>query len=226
MDFYEIFKKIKQSLNGISHLEELVQRTPKSIDPYKILISTILSVRTKDKNTSAATDKLFTKYYTPKMIAEADLEDIEELIYVSGTYKTKAQRIKQVSQIIVEKYNGQVPKDFNELIELPGVGNKVANCVLIYAFKIPAIAVDIHVHRISNRTGWVDTKTPEQTENELKKIIPKDLWIESNGLIVKFGQQICRPTYPKCNLCPIIDICKKSFSKSFTKIKKKEIKLI
>jgi len=222
MDFYEIFKKIKQSLNGVSHLDELVQRTPKNIDPYKILISTILSVRTKDKNTSAATDNLFKKYNTPKMIAEADLEDIEELIYVSGTYKTKAQRIKQVSQIILEKYNGQVPKDFNELIELPGVGNKVANCVLIYAFKIPAIAVDIHVHRISNRTGWVDTKTPEQTEKELKKIIPKDLWMSSNGLIVKFGQQICIPTYPRCNICPINNFCERKFSKTFTKIQKKK----
>ncbi len=225
MDFYEIFNKMNQSLNGLTHLDELIQRTPRKIDPFKILISTILSVRTKDKNTSTATENLFAKYYTPKMIAGAELEDIEELIYVSGTYKTKALRIKQVSKIIIEKYSGNVPKDFNELIKLPGVGNKVANCVLIYAYNIPAIPVDIHLHRVSNRTGWVDTKTPEQTEKELRKIFPKNLWIDSNRVLVKFGQQICLPTYPKCNLCPIIDICKKDFSKSFTKIKKKEIKL-
>lgn len=222
LDFHEIFKQINKSLKGLTHLDELVQKNPENVDPFKILISTILSVRTRDKNTTAATDKLFTKFFTPKMIAEAKIEDLEELIYVSGTYKTKAQRIKQVSQLLLEKYNGKVPKSFKKLINLPGVGHKVANCVLAYAFKIPAIPVDTHVHRISNRTGWADTKTPEQTENELKKIIPKELWIDLNRSLVKFGQQICNPTFPKCEICPISDICKKNFSKPFTKIQIKK----
>jgi len=221
LEFHEIFKQINKSLIGLTHLDELVQKNPEKVDPFKILISTILSVRTKDKNTTAATDKLFAKFFTPKMIAEAKIEDLEELVYVSGTYKTKAQRIKQVSQLLLENYNGKVPKSFKELINLPGVGHKVANCVLAYAFKMPAIPVDTHVHRISNRTGWADTKRPEQTENELKKIIPKELWIDLNRSLVKFGQQICIPNFPKCDICPISDICKKNFSKPFTKIKKK-----
>lgn len=224
LDFNEIFKKIKKPLKGLTHLDELVQLNPENVDPFKILISTILSVRTKDKNTTAATEKLFAKFFTPKMIAEAKIEDLEELVYVSGTYKTKAQRIKQVSQLLLENYNGKVPKSFKELINLPGVGHKVANCVLTYAFKIPTIPVDTHLHRICNRVGWVNTKIPEQTENALKKIIPKDLWIDLNRTLVKFGQQICRPTYPKCEVCPINDICKKNFSKPFTKIKRKKTK--
>ena len=208
-------------MTGLTHLDELCQRTPNNVDPFKILISTILSVRTKDINTTKATDKLFSKFNTPQMIANANLEDLEELIYISGTYKTKALRIKQVSQILLEKYKGKVPKSFKELVKLPGVGNKVANCVLTYAYKIPAIAVDVHVHRIANRTGWVDTKTPEQTEAELSKIIPKELWIDSNRILVKFGQQTCRPTYPKCEECPINGICGKKFTKSFTKKREK-----
>lgn len=218
MDFHEIFTLIKNSLKGITHLDELVQRDPENVDPFKILISTILSVRTKDVNTTRATDTLFAKYQTPEEIANAELEDLEELIYVSGTYKTKAQRIKQVSQILLEKYKGIVPKDFKELVSLPGVGNKVANCVLTYAFKIPAIAVDIHVHRISNRNGWVDTKKPVETEKELEKIIPINLWIDLNRFLVKFGQQICNPTYPRCDSCPLNEKCKKNFTKPFTKI--------
>ena len=224
MDFQEIFIRINKSLTGLTHLDELCQRTPNNVDPFKILISTILSVRTKDKNTTKATDKLFSKYNTPQMIANASLEDLEDLIYISGTYKTKALRIKQVSQILLEKYKGKVPKSFGELIKLPGVGNKVANCVLIYAYKIPAIAVDVHVHRIANRIGWVDTKTPEQTEAELSKIIPMELWIDLNRILVKFGQQTCRPIYPKCEECLIDDICDKNFSKSFTKRKEKFLK--
>jgi endonuclease-3 len=222
MDFNDIFNRMNNSLTGLTHLDELCQRTPKNVDPFKILISTILSVRTKDMNTTKATDKLFSKYNTPQMIANANLEDLEELIYISGTYKTKALRIKQVSQILLEKYKGKVPKSFEELVKLPGVGNKVANCVLTYAYKIPAIAVDTHVHRISNRIGWVNTKTPEQTEEELKKIIPKALWIDLNRLLVKFGQQICIPTYPRCESCPINKICEKNFSKPFTKIQTKK----
>jgi len=181
-------------------------------DPFKILISTILSARTKDANTKKATETLFAKFNTPKLIAEAEVEVLEPLIKVSGFYKVKAARIKKVSQIILDDYNGKVPKDYDELLDLPGVGSKTANCVLVYAFKIPAIPVDTHVHRISNRLGWVTTKTPEKTETALKELLPKEIWIRVNRDLVKFGQQICLPINPKCTECPISDVCPKDFS--------------
>ena len=171
MKYEEVLDKIESVLQGETHLDELAKRKQ---DPFKILISTILSARTRDTNTRAATEKLFAKYYNPQLIAEADLEDLEELIKTSGFYKVKATRIKEVSRIIHEKYDNKVPKNYNELINLPGVGSKTANCVLIYAFNIDTIAVDTHVHRVSNRLRWVDTKKPEETEAALKNLIPKN----------------------------------------------------
>ncbi|MFX1393750.1 MAG: endonuclease III domain-containing protein [Promethearchaeota archaeon] len=209
MNYKEILDKIESVLKGEAHLDELAKQKR---DPFKILISTILSARTKDTNTRAVTEKLFAKYNTPQLIADADLEDLEELIKSSGFYKVKAARIKEVSKIIHEQYDNIVPKGFKELINLPGVGSKTANCVLVYAFQIPAIPVDTHVHRISNRLGWVKTNKPESTEKELKKIIPKELWLKLNRLFVKFGQEICVPINPKHNICPIENFCPKDFS--------------
>ncbi|MHA1758356.1 MAG: endonuclease III domain-containing protein, partial [Promethearchaeota archaeon] len=139
MDYDDVLNKIENILEGNAHLDELAHHTN---DPFKILISTILSARTRDENTKIATEKLFSKYKTPKQIAEADIEDLEFLIRTSGFYRVKAARIKEVSKILVEKYKGNVPDDFKELISLPGVGAKTANCVLVYAFKQPAIPVD------------------------------------------------------------------------------------
>ena len=209
MSIEETLNKIENALEGYTHLDELSKDKQ---DPFKILISTILSARTRDANTKMATEKLFKKYNTPKLIAEADIEELQELIKISGFYKVKAARIKEVSRIIHEEYNGIVPKDYDKLITLPGVGSKTANCVLVYAFKIPAIPVDTHVHRISNRIGWVTTKTPEATEKALKNKIPKHQWIRLNRLFVKFGQQICLPINPKHVLCPIEHLCPKDFS--------------
>ncbi|MFW9881995.1 MAG: endonuclease III domain-containing protein, partial [Candidatus Thorarchaeota archaeon] len=188
----------------------------------KILISTILSARTRDSNTKLATARLFAKYDTPILIASADLEDLQELVKVSGFYKVKAARIKKVSKVLLEEYNGVVPNDFKELINLPGVGAKTANCVLVYAFKIPAIPVDTHVHRISNRMRWVSTKNPDKTEEALKRKIPKELWLKLNRLFVRFGQQICLPNHPKCEICPINDICPKDFSMELAIKRKKK----
>jgi len=221
MKYEEVLDKIESVLQGEAHLDELAKRKR---DPFKILISTILSARTRDTNTRAATEKLFAKYNTPQLIAEADLEDLEELIRSTGFYKVKAARIKEVSKIIHEKYDGKVPEEFEELISLPGVGAKTANCVLVYAFHIPAIPVDTHVHRISNRLGWVDTKTPENTEKELKNIIPKELWLKLNRLFVKFGQEICIPINPRHDSCPIEDICPKDFSMEEERRRKKKKK--
>jgi len=219
MNYRETLDKIEQSLDGEAHLDQLAK---KKQDPFKILISTILSARTRDANTRAATEKLFAKFNTPELIATAVVEVLENLVRKAGFYKVKAARIKEVSQIIVEKFNGKVPKDFDELIRLPGVGAKTANCVLIYAFNIDTIAVDTHVHRISNRLRWVDTKKPEETEEALKKIIPKKEWKRINRIFVKFGQQICLPINPKHYLCPIEDICPKDFSMEIAKKKKKK----
>ncbi|TET59343.1 MAG: endonuclease III [Promethearchaeota archaeon] len=218
MEFSEIFDKIEEQLEGEAHLDELAR---KKQDPFKILISTILSARTRDANTRIATEKLFAKFSTPKTIAEANLDEIELLIRSSGFYKVKATRIKDVSRILVERYNSNVPDNYDELISLPGVGSKTANCVLVYAYKVPAIPVDVHVHRISNRLGWVKTKTPPKTEVALKDTIPKELWLKLNRLIVRFGQQICISIKPKCESCSINNICPKDFSMELA-IKKKK----
>ncbi len=219
MNYKEILDKLEGKLEGFAHLDELARQKQ---DPFKILISTILSARTRDANTKAATETLFAKYNTPKLIAEADVEELEELIRKSGFYKVKAARIKEVSKIILINYGGIVPKNYDELINLPGVGSKTANCVLVYAFKIPAIPVDTHVHKISNRMGWVKTTKPEQTEAALKKVVPKELWIRLNRIFVKFGQQICLPINPKHEICPIENICPKDFTMEIKKKNKKK----
>jgi len=184
--------------------------------PYNVLISTILSQRTKDKNTIKASERLFSNFPTAENIANANLAEIKNLIKESGFYNVKAKRIKQVSRILLDKYQGNVPSKLNELLNLPGVGRKTANCVLVYGFNIPAIPADTHVHRISNRLGIVKTKTPEQTEHELMRKIPKKYWIKINELFVKHGQTICNPIRPKCDKCIINKLCDfKKYQKIF-----------
>jgi endonuclease-3 len=214
MNYKDILDMVEAHLVGEAHLDELASKTQ---DPYTILISTILSARTKDENTKQATTSLFSKYKTPQEIADARVEDLERLVYKAGFYRVKAARIKEVSRIIVDDYGGKVPQDYEELKNLPGVGSKTANCVLVYAFKIPAIPVDTHVHRISNRLRWVLTKNPEQTEKKLQQIIPKGEWIRINRLLVRFGQEICVPINPKCDICPITNNCPKDFSRELSK---------
>lgn len=176
-------------------------------DPYRVLIRTILSQRTRDENTDQASTLLFSKYQTINEIAEADVEDLEQLVHRAGFYHVKAGRIKEVSQILLDEYDGIVPDDVDELLTLPGVGRKTANCVLVYGFEKPAVCVDVHVHRISNRLGLVKTQYPEQTEVELMKVVPRYYWIELNDLLVQFGQTICRPVSPLHDDCPISEWC-------------------
>lgn len=175
--------------------------------PFSILIGTILSARTRDENTAKVVRALFDVYSTPAELAAADYDDVKKIIKSIGFYRVKAKRIIDVAKIIVEQYDGQVPDDMEGLISLPGVGRKTANCVLVYAFEKPAIPVDIHVHRISNRLGIVNTKTPEETEMELRKIIPQNYWLEINDTFVMYGQNICKPISPMCNVCRIQDRC-------------------
>ena len=176
--------------------------------PFSILIGTILSARTKDENTAKVVKILFAKYKTAKELSNAKLKDVEKLIRSIGFYHVKAKRIIDVAKIINSKYKGKVPSSLDELILLPGVGRKTANCVLVYAYDKPAIPVDIHVHRISNRLGLVDTKTPEDTEFELMKKIPKKFWLEINDTFVMYGQNICKPISPQCSVCKIKNQCK------------------
>ncbi|HJT10393.1 MAG TPA: endonuclease III [Candidatus Nitrosotalea sp.] len=175
--------------------------------PLSILIGTILSARTRDENTSAVVRKLFLRYKTARALARAKVSDVERIIKSTGFYHVKAKRIIEVASIIDSKYSGKVPQALDKLIELPGVGRKTANCVLVYAFDKPAIPVDTHVHRISNRLGLVKTKTPEDTEIELMKKIPKEHWIRINDTFVMYGQNICKPISPMCTVCKIKREC-------------------
>ena len=182
--------------------------------PFSILIGTILSARTKDEATTKAVKELFSKYKNPKELAAAKIKDIEKIIKSIGFFHIKSKRIIEVAKIIHTKYKDKVPEDLDTLIQLPGVGRKTANCVLVYAFEKPAIPVDIHVHRISNRLGLVDTKNPEDTEQELMKKIPKKYWIDINDTFVMYGQNICKPISPMCSVCKIKNNCKFYKSKS------------
>ena len=176
-------------------------------DPFKILIGTILSARTRDEVTTAVIKALFSRFKNPDELSRANLSDIKKLIQKIGFYNVKASRLKEVSQLIIKKYNGEVPSNLDDLLTLPGVGRKTANCVLVYGFKKAAIPVDIHVHRISNRIGIVNTKNPEETENVLQKSIDKKYWIRVNETFVTFGQNICLPIKPKCNVCQLTKMC-------------------
>lgn len=175
--------------------------------PFSILIGTILSARTKDESTTKVVKILFSKYKNAKDLANAKLNDVEKIIKPIGFYHVKSKRIIEVAKIIDKKYKGKVPEDLDSLVQLPGVGRKTANCVLVYAFEKPAIPVDIHVHRISNRLGLVQTKTPEETEIKLMEKIPKKFWIEINDTFVMYGQNICKPVSPMCNVCKIKKSC-------------------
>ena len=176
--------------------------------PFSILIGTILSARTRDENTTKVVKKLFLKYKSARALSKAKVKDVEKIIKSIGFYHVKAKRIIDVASIINSKYKGRVPSSIEELLSLPGVGRKTANCVLVYAYEKPAIPVDIHVHRISNRLGLVNTKTPEETEQALMKKIGKQFWLEINDTFVMYGQNICKPISPLCSVCKIKNQCK------------------
>lgn len=210
-------KKIKRILDGMISTMDSVKpprmtalrelREAENGSPLSILIGTILSARTRDESTSAVVRELFSKYKTARSLAKAKLPDVEKIIKRTGFYHVKAKRIIEVASIIDSKYSGTVPNTMEELLTLPGVGRKTANCVLVYAFDQPAIPVDTHVHRISNRLGMVQTKTPEETEIELMKKIPREHWIRINDTFVMYGQNICKPISPMCSVCQIKKDC-------------------
>ena len=198
---------IDEVLNILSRkLDSRVPLASERGNAFHCLISTILSHRTLDEKTDEASFRLFSVYPTPEKLAGASVKKIEELIKPVGFYRVKARRVKQVAGIIAEN-KGVVPKTVEALTALQGVGRKTAACVIVYGHGLPAIPVDTHVHRITNRLGWAHTKTPEETEYALEKIVPREKWILVNELFVRFGKTICRPISPHCGACPVNKYC-------------------
>jgi endonuclease-3 len=179
-------------------------------DPFKVLISCILSLRTQDKTTGIASEKLFSLAPDVKTMSKLPVKTIEKTIYPVGFYKIKAERIKDICNVLIGKYNSSVPDDIDELLKLKGVGRKTANLVVTLGYGKSGICVDTHVHRITNRWGYVKTKTPEKTEFALREKLPEKYWLEINGMLVAFGQGICRPISPLCSRCSISRFCEKA----------------
>src|SRR3989338_2163909 len=195
-------KKYKNPI--VTEIADLTQ------SPFKVLISCLLSLRTKDAVTTLASKRLFEKADSPEKLLNLDIQSIEKLIYPVGFYKTKAKRLKVICKDLIEIHNGKVPDNEQDLLKLKGVGRKTMGIVMCYAFgKNDHIPVDSHVHEISNRIGWVKTKTPNETEIALTKIIPKKYWHDLNDLLVNYGQNICVPVSPYCSKCKINKYCKK-----------------
>ena len=177
-------------------------------DPFRILISTILSQRTRDENTTQASENLFSRYRTAEELARADIDTVRKLIRPSGFYNVKARSIIRVSRQLLEEFEGRVPNNEEDLLKLHSVGRKTANCVLVYGFNKPAIPVDTHVHRISNRLGLVDARSPEETEAQLVRTVPRRYWLDLNDLFVRFGQTTCKPVGPRCGSCTLRNECR------------------
>ncbi len=175
--------------------------------PFQVLIGTVLSQRTRDEKTDEAARALFGRYPSPEKLASATEEEIATLIRPVNYYNTKAARIRAISRIIVETYSGKTPETVADLMQLPGVGRKTASCVMVYGFRKKALPVDTHVHRISNRIGLIQTKTPEESEKELWKIVPEKYIMYYNEFMVKHGQNVCKPIGPRCQKCPINELC-------------------
>ncbi len=178
-------------------------------DPFRILIACLLSLRTKDQTTADASQRLFQLADTPENMRTLSIKTIEKAIYPVGFYKNKAKQIRAICQSLLRDFGGRVPDTIEELLTLKGVGRKTANLVVTVGYRKPGICVDIHVHRISNRWGYVQTRTPEETERALRQKLPATYWITFNDWLVPFGQHLCRPVSPFCSQCPVSQYCKR-----------------
>ncbi len=188
-------------------LEKMVAYDPKGRDPFKVLVSCILSLRTQDKTTGEASERLFALASDVKTMSQLALMDIEKAIYPVGFFRTKAVRILDLCHLIIKKYKSRVPDDLDELLKLKGVGRKTANLVVTLGYQQPGICVDTHVHRITNRWGYVHTSTPDRTEFALREKLPKKYWLKINALLVAFGQGLCKPISPVCSQCRVSRFC-------------------
>jgi len=206
----DIHKIIKILRKEIRHFEVpiVTEVSQRRRDPFEVLVTTILSLRTKDEVTREAARRLLDKVHSPQDIIDLKEQELARLIFPVGFYKTKAKNLKNISKDLIEKFESRVPDDLDELLKLKGVGRKTANLVITLAFGKPGICVDTHVHRVSNRLGYVATKTPEATEMALREKLPRQYWIEYNDLLVTWGQNICRPISPFCSKCAIRPYCR------------------
>ncbi len=202
-EIVRLLKEAEQPRSDFVHLMDSFN------DPYLVLIACILSLRTNDKTTYPATLRMLELGRTPEDFAKCDVKELEKAIYPVGFYANKAKQIVELSKELVEKYNSKVPESIEEMTKFKGVGRKTANLVMSRGFNKPAICVDVHVHRIFNRLGYVKTKTPEETEFALREKLPVKHWIDINTLLVTHGQNVCKPIKPMCDICPIKDYCKK-----------------
>ncbi len=199
--------RILKELSGRYPLTMLGSWNARRVSAYQTLIGTILSARSRDEMTDVITQRLFARFPTPKALAHADRRTVEKILQPIGFYRTKASYVMETARM-VEAAGGKIPETIEELMEYPGVGRKVANCVLVYAFGQQAIPVDTHVHRVSNRIGWIKTKTPEETERALVALVPKRLWPVINEALVAHGKAVCKPIGPTCDVCPIRRHCR------------------
>jgi len=207
VDVEKIVSVLRHEVRGFK-VPIVTEISRRARSPFDVLVSTILSARTKDDVTRDASTRLLDKGSAPEKLIRLTVPEIQKLIYPVGFYKTKAKAIKQMCKDLIDKYGGKVPDDLDELLKLPGVGRKTANLVLTLGFGKQGICVDTHVHRISNRLGYVKTKSPEETETALRQKLPKVHWIEFNDLLVTYGQNVCRPISPFCAACKIRLYCK------------------
>jgi endonuclease III len=178
-------------------------------DPFRVLVACVISLRTKDEVTAGASARLLARARTPRTMLALEEAEIARLIYPAGFYRVKARQLRAICARLLDAFGGQVPDDVDRLLTLPGVGRKTANLVVAEGFQMPAICVDVHVHRIVNRWGFIRTKTPEQTEMRLRRRLPKAWWIPVNPLLVAFGRTICRPVSPHCSRCPVAGTCRR-----------------
>jgi endonuclease-3 len=178
-------------------------------DAFKILISCLLSLRTRDEVTDKVTEELFKKISTPEELVKMDLIELEKIIFSTGHYHKKANTLKSVSKELIERFNSKVPNNEKDLLSIKGIGRKTSNIVLGFAFNKQVLAIDTHCHRIPNRIGLIETKNPEKTEEEMMKILPRKYWSEFNSIFVQFGRDICVPISPKCSICPVLKYCEK-----------------
>ncbi|MCP3676319.1 MAG: endonuclease III [Deltaproteobacteria bacterium] len=207
-DITQVFKILRESIAPFTTpAVTLVSETTR--DPFKVLISCILSLRTQDGTTGAASERLFKLADSPVKMGQLSTTTIEEAIYPVGFYRNKAIVIKDICITLAERYDSIVPDSIDELLTLKGVGRKTANLVVTMGYGKPGICVDTHVHRITNRWGYVETKKPDETEFVLRKLLPKRYWIPINDLLVTFGQNICKPISPFCSKCRLVDYCGK-----------------
>lgn len=208
----EVLERLSEAVQAyklplVTGMVEASQGNKRGRQPFRVLIATILSARTRDEQTEKASRALFARFDSPTALAAAALAEVEALVRPVGFHKTKAVNVIATAAALLEAHGGEVPDDMDALLSLPGVGRKTANLVLTLGFGSQGICVDTHVHRITNRWGYMATKTPEQTEMSLRRVLPPRWWIPINDMLVTWGQQICRPISPRCSECPILDAC-------------------